>query len=161
MKLTFKHAITAVFGMGGVLLWAGLGIRTIETMPDYALVFLDDESKTYMALPCISEWRTRRSNRDKIDRVRPSPASAARQLKYRPDVRCRDAGGFASDDRSLAGHLLAKYGILPPARPWWHNEYLYAEENARAWFHRPLDDQGDDHAQLSLDCRIKPAAKAC
>jgi hypothetical protein len=36
----------------------GFGIGSIDLMPSYAVVFLDDTNKTFIALPCIDEWRS-------------------------------------------------------------------------------------------------------
>jgi hypothetical protein len=117
-------------GTAGFLFFVGLGIGSIDPMPGYAVVFLDDISKTYIALPCIEEWRSRPSNT--IDLVRRSTASEAARLKYEPDKNCRETGAFVDDGRSLTGLLLVKLGILPPARHWW-DARSRTEEGSVVW----------------------------
>jgi hypothetical protein len=109
----------------GLLLLAGLGIGSNASMPGYAAVYLDDEAKNYVALPCIGEWE-RRSG-EKFAAVRLAKVSEARQLGYEPDAVCRESGAFAPHDRSLTGHLLVKLGVLSPIQHWWDVPYRTEE----------------------------------
>jgi hypothetical protein len=51
--------IKGALGIATVLVIEGFSIGSIDSMPPYAVVFLDDTSKTFIALPCIEEWRSR------------------------------------------------------------------------------------------------------
>jgi hypothetical protein len=51
--------VKGALGIAGFIVLIGLGIGTIDPMPNYAVVFLDDTEKKFIALPCIDEWRSR------------------------------------------------------------------------------------------------------
>jgi hypothetical protein len=108
-----------------VLLFLGLGIGSNTFMPGYAAVYVDDEAKIYVALPCVDEWR-RRAER-KIAMARLTKASEAYRLGYKPDAMCRESGAFAPDDRSFTGSLLVKLGFLSPLTHWWDMPYRTEE----------------------------------
>jgi hypothetical protein len=97
------------------------GIGTIDRMPDYAVVFLDDTEKTFISLPCIDEWRSRSTKT--VDIVRRSTAGEAAMLGYKTDTECRDAGGYSADGRSLTGLMLVRLGVLAPLTHWWDRPY--------------------------------------
>jgi hypothetical protein len=99
----------------------GFGIGSIDPMPSYAVVFLDDTNKTFIALPCIDEWRSRPSQT--TDLVRRGRAAEARKLGYKVDAKCREAGGYSEDGRSLTGLALVWLRILPPLVHWWDKPY--------------------------------------
>jgi hypothetical protein len=52
-------AATWTLAVIGLLLLVGLGIGSNASMPGYAPVYLDEESKAYLALPCLAEWQSR------------------------------------------------------------------------------------------------------
>lgn len=99
----------------------GLGIGSIDPMPSYAVVFLDDTNKTFIALPCIDEWRSRPTQT--VDLVRRGTAAEAGKLGYKVDAKCRDAGGYSEDGRSLLGLMLVRLGVLSPLTHWWDKPY--------------------------------------
>ena len=109
--------ITAIF-------FFGFGIDTLVGMPDYAGVYLDDEAKTFISLPCIDEWRSRPGADFAIARL--SKASEARALRYKLDYDCREAGGY-TDIGSLSGLLLERLGVLSPKQHWWDMPYRTEE----------------------------------
>jgi hypothetical protein len=92
-------------------LLAGFFIVPTRTMPDNAIVLLDDQTSTYLspkcAKPAEKEYRLGR-------------AEEARQLNYQPEKNCRAAGGFSQENRSMTGNLLARLGLLPPAPNRWN-----------------------------------------
>jgi hypothetical protein len=90
-------------------------------MSGYAAVYLDDDAKTYIALPCLKEWQNRPSQ--SLAFLRLAPASKAISQGYKSDATCRETGAFVEDDRSLTGLLLVKLGILSPVRHWWDIPY--------------------------------------
>jgi hypothetical protein len=114
--------IAGALGIVAVLLvWIGLGIGSIDSMPNYAIVFLDDTNKTFIALPCIDDWRTRPTHQ--VDIVRRGTAGEAHNLGYKVDEECREAGGYSEDGRSLIGLVLVRLGILSPLTHWWDKPY--------------------------------------
>ena len=86
-------------------------------MPDYAVVYIDDDTKTYIALPCVKNWLDEHSAPEISYDLRRSKAMEARQLKYKLDDDCRDTGVLSEPD--LSGLLFEKLGILRPIRHWW------------------------------------------
>jgi hypothetical protein len=113
----FKVAIVFV----GLLFGAGFGISSMEMAPSYAVTFVDDATKTYITLPCLREWQSRRG--DTLALARRSTLGEAVGLGYKSDEKCRGAGGLYEDGRSLSGLLLVKVGILAPVRHWWDAPY--------------------------------------
>ncbi|SRR5712691_1923433 len=105
----------------GILFFLGLGIGTSVPMPGYAPVYLDDVSKTYIALPCTTEWESRSSKQ--IAMLRLGHRQEAVTLHYTPDDNCRNTGAFSGDGHSLSGLLLMKLGLLSPIIYWWDKPY--------------------------------------
>jgi hypothetical protein len=121
MNVFMKKFITAALGIAALLIGLGIAIGSSDYMPSYAVVFLDDATKTYIALPCVEEWRSRPTRQ--VDIIRRGTAGEARQLGYKVDEKCRDAGGYIEDGRSLAGLILVWLGVLPPLKHWWDQPY--------------------------------------
>jgi hypothetical protein len=94
-------------------LLAGFFIVPTRDLPDNAIVLLDDQNHTYLSPGC--------ANQDQKP-YRQSRAAEARRLKYEPDKKCRDAGGFSQGNRSLTGNLMARLGLLPPAPSRWNSD---------------------------------------
>jgi len=92
-------------------LLAGFFIVPTRSMPDNAVVLLDDQNHTYLSPLCGRQ-------EDKVYRA--ARAAEARQLNYEPDKKCRDAGGFSQGNRSLTGNLLVRLGMLPPVPNRWN-----------------------------------------
>ena len=99
-----------VAAFAGLGLFLGFGIGSDRSMPANAVLYLDHTSRVYIAPPCV----TSRGN------LAVATAAAAYALKYRPEAKCRDEGGFVQEDRSLTGHLLEKIGILGPVPSRWN-----------------------------------------
>jgi len=92
-------------------LLAGFFIVPTRTMPDHAIVLLDDQNHTYLSPACAAKEKKE---------YRVSKAAAARKLKYEPDKNCRDQGGFTQDGRSVSGNFCEKMGLLPPWPSRWN-----------------------------------------
>ncbi len=92
-------------------LLAGFFIFPTRDMPDNAIVLLDDQNHTYISPKC--------ANQEKKD-YRVARAAEARKLKYEPDKKCLDQGGFRQDDRSITGNLLVRLGVLRPRPSRWN-----------------------------------------
>jgi hypothetical protein len=105
-------AIKFAAALIGIIWMIGLGIGTSKTMPYHAQVYVNDAAKTYLAPPCIKTTAD----------FRVINVGEARTLGYRPDVECRDDGGFMQDDRSLTGKFLETIGILKPIPSRWNED---------------------------------------
>lgn len=105
----------------GVLIFLSFGIGTLESMPSYAVVFVDDTSKTYLAPQCAEHWQKQPTKT--FDLLRRTTAGEAYRLHYNPDYDCRETGAFSQDGYSLPALLLAKAGVLPPKKQWWDMPY--------------------------------------
>jgi hypothetical protein len=92
------------FIMLSFTLMAGFFIVPTRTMPDHAIVLLDDQNRTYLSPACAGKEKKK---------YRLSRAAEARKLKYEPDKKCRDEAGFTQDGRSITGNFLEKMGLLP------------------------------------------------
>ena len=92
-------------------LLAGFFIVPTRTMPDHAIVLLDDQSRTYLSPVCAGKEKKE---------YRQSTAAEARKLKYEPDKKCREEAGFTQDGRSITGNFLERMGLLPPWPSRWN-----------------------------------------
>jgi hypothetical protein len=92
-------------------LMAGFCLVTTRTMPDNAMVLLDEQNHTYVSPGC--------ANKEKKD-YRRSTAAEALKLDYAPDKKCQDAGGVSQDNRSITGAYLVRLGMLPPLPSRWN-----------------------------------------
>jgi hypothetical protein len=104
--------VKAALGIAAAIALIGFGIGSTDMMPYYAVVFLDDTNKTFIALPCIDEWRSRPTTT--VDVVRRGTAGEAYKLGYKVDDECREAGGYAEDGRSLPLSLIGGIGPIEP-----------------------------------------------
>lgn len=80
--------------------------------PEYALVFIDASYNTYIAPPCLA--------REKWGAYPQITIAQAYKLKLNLEPKCRDDGGFVQEDRSLAGVMLEKVGLLSPLKSRWN-----------------------------------------
>ncbi len=92
---------------------AGFYIVPTREMPDNALVYLNDEAKTYFSPLCVGQEKKY---------LRAATAAEARQLKFAPDQECQKKSGFSQDDRSLSGRLMQRLGMLPPLPNRWNKD---------------------------------------
>jgi hypothetical protein len=92
-------------------LLAGFFIVPTRTMPDNAVVLLDDQNQTYLSPGCAKQEKKE---------YRPATAAEARKLNYAPDKKCVDAKGFSQESRSLTGNLMARLGMLAPLPSRWN-----------------------------------------
>jgi hypothetical protein len=113
--------VKGALGIAFFIVLIGFGIGSTDPMPYYAVGFLDDTNKTFVALPCVDEWRSRPTQT--IDVVRRGTAGEAYKLGYKMDSECREAGGYSEDGRSLTGLMLVRLGVLPTLVHWWDRPY--------------------------------------
>ena len=90
---------------------AGFCLTPTRTMPDNAVVLLDDQNHTYVSPGC--------ADKAKQD-YRQARAAEAQKLNYEPDKTCSDGGGFRQLQRSMSGNFLMGLGLLPPLPSRWN-----------------------------------------
>lgn len=101
---------TIIAGILVVILLVGLSIGSSRTMPENAIVLVDDEARTYFAPPCVA----------KQGNLRVVTAAEVHDLGYSPDRDCVNEGGFMQDGRSLTGKLLEAIGLFKPLPSRWN-----------------------------------------
>lgn len=116
-----KGWAASILAASAGLLLLGFGIGTSPAMPGYAVVFVDDGSKSFIAPQCEKIWRGKAT--ETFDLMRRTTASEAEKLHYKPDYDCIQTGAFAQDGPSLSGLLLEKIGILPRKKYWWDTPF--------------------------------------
>lgn len=93
-----------------IFLIMGFYINTELGMPPNAILFLNDQNKTYLSPPCVQDQQgLHLSTHEENDK-----------LNYRPDPTCRDQHGFTQDGRNLIGIFLEKIGLLEPIQNRWN-----------------------------------------
>jgi hypothetical protein len=131
MRKNLIPKLTAIAAVFGGLIYFSYGIKTSESMPSYAVVFVDDISKTYLAPQCVEEWQTKPTKT--VDLLRRTTAGEAYRRQYIPDSDCRETGAFSEDGYPLPLLLLVKTGVLPPKKHWW--DMPYRTENGVVYPH--------------------------
>ena len=92
-------------------LLAGFFFVPTRTMPDNAIVLLDEQNHTYLSPACAGQ---------EMSQYRQARAAEARKLKYQPDPKCGGAAGFTQETRSITGNALEKMGLLPRLPSRWN-----------------------------------------
>lgn len=110
-------AWTAAIAITGLAVSCSMGVA--PTMPDYAAVYLNDASRTYIPIACFREWRDKPSTRREVVDI--STASVARQRRYRVEEGCEKY--TTGQMRSLLGSWLIDAGILSDNVEWWDKPY--------------------------------------
>lgn len=87
--------------------------KTVETMPENAIVLLSDESKLYYSPMFYSDYRINTG-----DSVRLSTVSEAKLKKYKADKRGRNEGYFKNEQGSIIWEWLDSGGILKQKHRW-------------------------------------------
>lgn len=96
----------------GILLFFGAGIGTSRTIPDNAIVYANDYTKTYVGEPSIT-------NKDKKN-LRKVTINEMHKSNYNPEDKSVENGDFTEDGRSLTGTLLEHIGLLHPLKSRWN-----------------------------------------
>jgi len=89
------------------------GISSNKAPPKNTIVFVDNDTHTYIAPPCVTaqkDWT--QYSRMTIEQ--------ADKLNFKPNQVCRKHGVFEQEDRSLGGHILEKIGLLKPLPSRWN-----------------------------------------
>ena len=78
------------------------------------MVLVDSGRKLYLAPPCVrvENWAS----------FSEMTIGTARGLKFSPEPKCRDDGGFTAEGRSLTGMALEKLGVLGPRASRWNTD---------------------------------------
>lgn len=129
-KTLIAKLISLAVILGG-LIYFSFGIETLDPMPSYAVVLVDDISKTYLAPQCVEQWQSKPTKT--VDLLRRTTAGEAYRQHYIPDSDCRETGAFSQDGYSLPLLLLVKAGVLPPKKHWW--DMPYRTENGVVYPH--------------------------
>jgi hypothetical protein len=85
-------------------LLAGFFFVPTRSMPDQAIVLLDEQNHTYLSPPCAGKEK---------NKYRPARAGEARKLQFKPDQKCGGEAGFTQHGRSITGNALERMGLLP------------------------------------------------
>jgi hypothetical protein len=107
-----RTVFALVLGIVIVLAVMGLGVTTISTAPDHALVYADIQSREYFAPPCV----------DHASELIVLTIGQVHDLDYRPNSDCVNAGAFQSNTRSLITVLLESVGVLSPPPSRWNSD---------------------------------------
>jgi len=117
----YRIGLISLAAILGGLIFFSFSIETLDSIPSYAVVLVDDVSKTYLAPQCAEEWPTKPTKT--VDLLRRTTAGEAHRLHYSPDSDCRETGAFSQLGYSLPLFLLVKAGVLPPKEQWWDMPY--------------------------------------
>ncbi len=106
LKTTLAWILLAI----AMVIFLGLYIQVSgDPIPGNALVYLDNEQRTYLAPSCVSS----------SENLEHSTIAEARNLSYKLDPKCRDTGAFDPGWYSLLHYALIKFGILSPQPSRW------------------------------------------
>ena len=94
----------------------GFFLETSESMPDNAWVYAGGDAGLYYAPPYLRD-----TGRDVYGLVLLT-AAEAKSMNYRPDPTAKAQGYFRQEGRSLSGEMLAKLGLLAPAKSRWNRD---------------------------------------
>ena len=104
----------------GAALFVAVGvtqcIEVSKSMPDNAVVFVDDQQKLYH-----SPVHFRDDKVDKPSDLRESRAVEAKEQKYKPDPTCRDREYFSHERGSLLRATLSDWSGLA-SKPRWNDD---------------------------------------
>lgn len=93
----------------------GLGCGTTKAIPENAFIVIDEKAGLYMNPLCAIEYY---ENVD--DLVFTTRAEQPKGLN--PHPACRDAGGLATDGRSVSMAILEAVGIISPLPSRWNDD---------------------------------------
>jgi len=119
--LKIKYVVLATIGFILLLLFLGSEIGSITAVPDDAIVYVDDSTKTILAPECVRDWQTVPNAPWGI--IRRMTMGQASKLNYDLDPKCRDTGEFAPDGPTLTEMLLIKLRLWPKPTYWWDMPY--------------------------------------
>ena len=120
--LILLRKILGIAALGTVMLFfAGFMITAPLHMPDYALVFLDEDHETYLAPQCVPTWQ--RHATEASTPLKRSHFAVAEALDYAPDKDCDHTSAFHPAGPSISRQLLQRAGWLKPTVQWWDVPY--------------------------------------
>jgi hypothetical protein len=97
-------SVLAFVGLPALLI--GFGLERVESMPKNALLVVNFETGEYVSPPCTLE-------RDYPGFIDVMTVAEVRELKLKPENKCRNGGGFSGTSNSIIRHYLF------PKRPRW------------------------------------------
>jgi hypothetical protein len=101
----------------------GTCIGSVATIPNYAPVVVDDESKTVLAYQCIADWVNRIPV--PVGKLRPSTIGSAFLPGYSYDEDCNNTGVFFPDGPNLTEEVLIHFKLMSKPTYWWNDPNLY------------------------------------
>lgn len=124
-KMNKVNAYIAAGAIVVVLL--GSAIETSESMPDNAIVYADNISKTYYGKPSFENKLATLDDNSPFDlafkytkdkSIRKMSVGAARQADYQPDKASVNNGDFIGETHSLIYVFFQRVGLLPRQPRW-------------------------------------------
>ncbi|MBD3637019.1 MAG: hypothetical protein HUJ25_06700 [Crocinitomicaceae bacterium] len=113
------------------LLFIGFGFETTLSTPDYALIFVDENSYEYFSPPCLME-----EGYDSVEeivsfaemnelKVYKKSEIKRKGLKQNPD--CREQEGFVQEGRSITVNILVSLGLFSESETRWNEDGSWKE----------------------------------
>jgi len=97
-----------------ILLMLSLGIKTTSTMPENAIIVVNDSTNIYAPPHCYKE-----TGRKAPINIRLARFEEIKGKGYEPDPICRDQGYFIGETVSLLWDFLESNQILKSKKPRW------------------------------------------
>jgi hypothetical protein len=119
---TLKNIFTLIGAILITLVILGGAADTITTMPPYAQIIVDIETKTYYAPPYIENLLAKNPNSIDISKLIVTTPEKTGNLQYEPDPECREQGYFEQNGRNLDLQFLEYIGILKPLQSRWNED---------------------------------------
>ena len=94
------------------LLFAEIYLEWSQGIPPTAVVFINDQARTYLAPPCVQTW----------EGLRRGSVGEAWSLGYKPDPQCQDEGWFTQDKAGIVVSLLQKMGLINGEPTRWNQD---------------------------------------
>ncbi len=113
-----KDIIAALVGIVITIILFGSLYTVKIPAPGNAVVYVDNDSKTYYAPPYIDNTKPGKLQID-VNKLKPSTLEQVRKLNYTPDKYSLDNGYFQQRYRPLTSYLLEKIGLREPLPRRW------------------------------------------
>jgi hypothetical protein len=110
----YVKIIISIFSVVAIVIVSGFGIGSSITTPNHAIVFVDENTATYLSPPCLpqEEWRFYPEMKK----------GDMKNLILVPGKACIDSGGFVQEGRSVSGIILESLGVLGPLKSRWNTD---------------------------------------
>ena len=109
MKIITKAVLFIVF-----IFAVGFGFGSTITIPEHAIVYVDESTETYLSPPCIENRKALLMPKMMFGDMR--------DLTLEINKTCVNQGGFSQSGRSLSGKVLESLGIISPLESRWRSD---------------------------------------